>query len=135
MNKRVSQLNFDHTVRATIVSIEDSSIGKYLVRYQNSKFYAYANPDQSYDVDDQIYVEIPSSDYEKTKLIVGSVKELGTKYIGAVTAEGRMTVVGNNLLASSDTVQFCSYNGEQKKNLLSENIITVDPVALSTYKK
>ena len=75
------------------------------------------------------------SDYEKTKLIVGSVKELGTKYIGAVTAEGRMTVVGNNLFASSDTVQFCSYNGEQKKNLLSENIITIDPVALSTYKK
>ena len=134
LNKRVSQLDFDKTVRATVVSVIDQSIGKYRVRYQNSIFDAFsADSDASYDTDDQVYVQIPSSDYKKTKLIVGSVKQLGTKYIDAVTAQGKMTTIGSNIFNSTQAVQLCSYNGQQQRSI--KNIIVVDSVALSTYKK
>lgn len=134
LNKRVSQLDFDKTVRATIVSIIDQSVGRYRVRYQNSIFDAFsADSDASYDTDDQVYVQIPSSDYKKTKLIVGSVKQLGTKYIDAVTAQGKMTTIGSNIFNSTQAVQLCSYNGQQQRSI--KNIIAVDSVALSTYKK
>ena len=134
LNKRVSQLDFDKTVRATVVSVIDQSIGKYRVRYQNSIFDAFsADSDASYDTDDQVYVQIPSSDYKKTKLIVGSVKQLGTKYIDAVTAQGKMTTIGSNIFNSTQAVQLCSYNGQQQRSI--KNIIAVDSVALSTYKK
>lgn len=133
LNKRVSQLDFDKTVRATVTAIVDQSIGKYKVQYQNSKFDAYsADSDASYDVDDQVYVEIPSSDYNKTKLIVGSVKQLGTKYIDAVTSQGKMTIVGTNILSSSKTVELCSYNGTQQFSVF--DLIDVDTLALETYK-
>lgn len=133
LDKRVSQLQFDRTVRATIIEKQDQSIGRYKVRYQNSEFSAYAiDSDATYRDNDQVYVEIPSSDYNKTKMIIGSVKELGSRYIDAVTSQGKMTTIGSNVFSSTDTIAFCSYNGKQEKSL--QNIIAVDPVALSTYK-
>ena len=133
LNKRVSQLQFDKTVRATIVSVQDQSIGKYKVRYQDSLFYAYADPDSNYNEDDQVYVQIPSSDYNKTKLIVGSVSDLGTKYLQAVTPQGKMTRIGSNVFTNNNSVSFCSYNGKQTNNLLNDQIF-VDGTALNTYK-
>ena len=110
INKRVANLQFDKTVRATIKSIEDASIGKYLVQYQDSSFYAYSDPDKSYKVGAQVYVEIPSSDFNKTKIIIGSVKKLGTEYLTAVSAEQRMTKIGNNILKNKQSIEFCSYD-------------------------
>ena len=110
INKRVANLQFDKTVRATIKSIEDPSIGKYLVQYQDSSFYAYSDPDKSYKVGAQVYVEIPSSDFNKTKLIIGSVKKLGEEYLTAVTAEQRMTKIGTNILSNKQSIAFCSYD-------------------------
>lgn len=110
INKRVANLQFDKTVRATIKSIEDPSIGKYLVQYQDSSFFAYSDPDKSYKVGAQVYVEIPSSDFNKTKIIIGSVKKLGTEYLTAVSAEQRMTKIGNNILKNKQSIEFCSYD-------------------------
>ena len=110
ISKRVANLQFDKTVRATIKSIEDASIGKYLVQYQDSIFYAYSDPDKSYKVGAQVYVEIPSSDFNKTKLIIGSVKKLGEEYLTAVTAEQRMTKIGTNILSNKQSIAFCSYD-------------------------
>lgn len=133
INKRVSSLQFDKTVRATIRTVEDQSIGKYLVQYQDSIFYAYSDPEQSYKSGDQVYVQIPSNDYNKTKLIIGSVKKMGTEYLTAVSAEGRMTRIGTNILTNKKSVQFCSYNGTQSVNLLS-SYLTVNNLDLSTYR-
>ena len=110
INKRVANLQFDKTVRATIKSIEDPSIGKYLVQYQDSSFFAYSDPDKSYKVGAQVYVEIPSSDFNKTKIIIGSVKKLGEEYLTAVTAEQRMTKIGTNILSNKQSIAFCSYD-------------------------
>ena len=141
INKRVSSLQFDRTVRATVLSVENASIGKYRVQYQNSIFYAYADPDTSYKPKAQVYVEIPSSDYNKVKLIVGSVKKLGSEYLSAVTAQGRMTRVGTNILTNNiyedKSISFCSYDGQKEKNLLEEEdpFISIDENSLKIYKQ
>ena len=154
INKRVSSLQFDRTVRATVLSVENASIGKYRVQYQNSIFFAYADPDTSYKPKAQVYVEIPSSDYNKVKLIIGSVKKLGSEYLSAVTSQGKMTRVGTNILINNykddkdnKFVKFCSYDegyqeegkekGLQEKELLGkgDSFITVDTDSLSVYKQ
>ena len=138
INKRVSSLQFDKTVRATVLSVEDASIGKYRVQYQNSIFYAYADPETSYKPKAEVYVEIPSSDYNKTKLIIGSVKKMGGEFLSAVTAQGRMTKIGTNVLTNNNqSISFCSYNGQQTQNLLETDnpFITVDNTSLSIYKQ
>lgn len=137
INKRVANLQFDKTVRATIKSIEDASIGKYLVQYQDSTFYAYSDPDKSYKVGAQVYVEIPSSDFNKTKLIIGSVKKLGEEYLTAVTAEQRMTKIGTNILDNKKVVQFCSYDKSQQVKdgiELLEDYVSVEPNDFKAYK-
>ena len=98
INKRVANLQFDKTVRATIVSVEDQSIGKYKVKYQDSVFFAYSDPDKTYKKGAQVYVQIPSNDYNKPKLIIGSVKKIGTEYLTAVSAKDRVTEIGRNIL-------------------------------------
>ena len=39
----ISQASFDRTIQATVIRCVDPSIGKYLIRYQDSTFYAYSN--------------------------------------------------------------------------------------------
>ena len=133
INKRVSNLQFDKTVRATIRTVEDASIGKYLVQYQDSIFYAYSDPEQNYKVGAQVYVQIPSNDFNKTKIIIGSVKKLGTEYLTAVTAEQRMTKVGTNILSNTKGIQFCSYGGTQQQELLT-SYVKVTKQDLETYR-
>ena len=143
INKRVSSLQFDRTVRATVLSVENASIGKYRVQYQNSIFYAYADPDTSYKPKAQVYIEIPSSDYNKVKLIIGSVKKLGSEYLSAVTSQGKMTRVGTNIFINNykddeenKFIKFCSYNEDEKELLGEENsFITIDTDSLSIYKQ
>lgn len=133
IGNRVSSLQFDKTVRATILSVEDQSIGKYRVKYQNSIFYAYSDPDQSYRPNTEVYVEIPSNDYNKDKVIIGSVKKIGTQYLAAVSAQGRMTKIGTNILTNKKGINFCSYSGRQTNNLLNDQV-TVNATDLSIYK-
>ena len=141
INKRVSSLQFDKTVRATVLSVEDASIGKYRVQYQNNTFYAYADPETTYKPKAEVYVEIPSSDYNKTKLIIGSVKKLGGQFLSAVTAQGKMTKVGTNIFTNYDyedkSISFCSYDGQQEKDLLSgENpFVSINEEDLTVYKE
>lgn len=133
VDKRISKLQFDKTVRATIKSVEDASIGKYLVQYQDSIFYAYSDPDKSYKVGAQVYIQIPSNDFSKTKTIIGSVKKLGVEYLTAVSAEQRMTKIGTNILTSKKQVNFCSYDENSSQELLTDyvGVITED---LDVYK-
>ena len=74
IDKKISNLPFDKTIRATVVSIENADLLKYKVQYQNSTLFAYAvDSNQKYNVDDEVYVQILSNDFNKSPLIVGRV--------------------------------------------------------------
>lgn len=137
INKRIANLQFDRTVRGTIKSVEDASIGKYLVQYQDSVFYAYSDPDETYKKGAQIYVQIPSNDFNKTKRIIGAVKKLGTEYLTAVSAQDRMTKIGSNVLNNKNKIQFCSYQTKEInliENGLATDYLSTNTTALNTYK-
>ena len=107
VNEKVSTLQFDQTVRATIKEVVDASIGKYKISYQNSLLYAYSlNIDNTYSVGTQVYIEIPSSDFNKDIIIVGPVSKLGINYVAAVAPEDKVGIIGND---SSVLLIYCEY--------------------------
>ena len=115
VNQRISSLSFDKTIQAKIVSCEDSGVGKYKLSYQDSYIYAYSNDvKKSYVNGTQVYVKIPNNDFgSDSKQILGTVKKLGTDYIQLVDPIDKFTVVGNNIINTSQTFGLKSYGGSQ----------------------
>ena len=103
VDKKVSNLSFNKTVRAKIIEITDSSIGQYKVQYQNSYFTAYSSDSSAtYQKGSDVYVEILSNDFEKNALIVGTVQRLGSNYISVVEKLDAYTEVGSPLVYAGD---------------------------------
>ena len=74
VKQAINSANFDKTIQATIINCSEPSTGEYLVKYQDSKFYAYAsNPDITYNSGALVHLLIPEGDFSKTKYIVGYV--------------------------------------------------------------
>ena len=70
---RDSELMFDKTVIAEVVSLNNAETGEYYVSYQQGKFKAYAPIELGYvyDKGTSVYVKIPGGDFSAKKLIEG----------------------------------------------------------------
>lgn len=113
VDKKVSELQFNKTIRGRISEIIDESIGKYKIQYQNSYFTAYSSDSNfKYQKNSEVYVEILSNDFEKNALILGTVRRLGSNYITIIEELDKYTTVSNSF-DSSEEVSFCSYAGTQ----------------------
>lgn len=115
VDNAVSKANYDRTIRGVVSKCVDESTGKYVIRYQNSSFYAYGNAgDNIYAGGTPVYVMIPSNDMSQRKTIVGSVSEMGSDYITISESAEGYEVVGNNVINSNGETGLCSYtpNGE-----------------------
>ena len=55
----VKKAEYDKTIQATIVRVVDQTIGKFMVKYQDSIFYAYGSPDIKYSNGTEVYILIP----------------------------------------------------------------------------
>lgn len=136
---KVSSVKFDKTVRATIADKVDESIGKYKVKYQNSTFYAYDLNLKGYAKNTKVYVVIPSSDFEKDPYILGPVTKNASSTQTVLNPEDRMSLVGTNVITQSNQVGFASYKSNNaatnSRDLLAEGVVSVDNLAVSTYKE
>lgn len=104
IDKKLSNLPYDKTVRATIVEVVDESVLKYKVKYQNAFLFAYAvDADQDYRVDDEIYLQIPSNDFNKNPLIIGKVLKTEIKPSRTLTIDERAIIYGHDVKADSAT--------------------------------
>ena len=130
--QKVSDLEYDKTVRASIIEVADASIGKYKVKYQNSTFFAYALDLKSYSKGSNVYVVIPSSDFNKDPYILGTVKKLGADFAEVLNPEDKMTLVGTNIISTENdlVMRLSSYKPQEK--LVP---ITVNKDALDVYKQ
>lgn len=124
ISSRVSNLQFDKTVRATIKEVVNEGIGQYKVQYQNSTLTAYAQNDTKYRDGDQIYLRLPSNESTMNQ-IIGKVSKMGTEYLDVVSAVDRMTKVGSNIFQGDAAIHFNSYAGVQENNLLNDEL-TID---------
>jgi hypothetical protein len=126
----VEKAEFDRTIQATVVSCIDASIGKYKCKYMDSTFYAYSdNVDNTYPDNSTVYITVPNGDMTAEKLIVGTVKKLGTNYVSEIEPEDYYDKVGTNIITTTSEFGLCSYNDktlvlyeEGKKSLISIDV-------------
>lgn len=131
-DKKISKAEFSSTIQGTIVECKDASLGKYLVKYQDSLLEAYStSPSVSYSKDSLVYIFVPDGNLKEYKVILGTTKQLGTNYIEEFTGEEYFDA-GENFISSDYTIAMSSYQTKQyelfnrngKNNIitLSENI-------------
>ena len=140
-DNKVSSVQFDKTVRGSIYDVVDESIGKYKVKYQNSVFFAYALDLKTYSKGTQVYIVIPSSDFEKDPYILGTVKKIGMAGSDVLTNADRMSLLGTNIFTMSTDIGFCSYKTNDSLSstidLLDDSnpLLQIDETGLALYKQ
>ena len=130
----------DKTIKATIVRCVDATIGKYVVKYQDSSFYAYSyNTDRTYTAGTAVYILIPGNDMSQEKSIVGTVDKLGIDYVSIIEGENGYAVTGVNTINSQITFGLCSYKKEDVKILYDRDneidLINLDTFGIQSYIK
>ena len=139
----VAGLKFDKTIRASIIEATDPSIGKYRVRYQNSSFYAYALDLKTYAKGANVYVVVPSSDFEKDPYIMGTIKKLGADFVEVLKMEDKMSLVGDNIILVNegveDVIYLSSYKPEEQTIYRQDSedpySVSINQQALEMYKQ
>ena len=141
VNKRISQLNFDKTIQATVLECIDAGIGKYKLSYQNSIIYAYSdNILQIYPDNTEVYVSIPQNDLDSEhKLITGLVQKDGSIAVGAIKEQDSYYPIGTDLIFDEGEFGLCSYKSPDSIILYSvdgnHNLISVDDKSAEIYFK
>lgn len=113
-DKKISTTPFASTIKGTILQCKDASVGKYLIKYQDSTLEAYATSSSvSYVPNTLVYIFVPDGDLSEYKVILGTSKQLGTNYIqdyiGDEYNDSSKNFVENNLI-----LKLCSTKTEEK---------------------
>lgn len=81
MDKKISELEFDKTIQATIFSIVNLDTGEYKVRYSGNIFSAFSNDlTKTYKIDDLVYVVVPEGNFSAQKMITSLVSNQSLSY-------------------------------------------------------
>lgn len=99
VSKKISEAGYDKTIRGTIVSCEDPTIGKYKIRYQDSYFYAFTtNMDVKYSKGNSVYILVPGGDFRQQKTILGATEKLGVNYVAVAERDEAYVYTGENCI-------------------------------------
>ena len=120
VNKAITNAGYDKTIRASIVNCVDQSIGKYKIKYQDNIFFAYTeNIETIYSKGTEVYVLIHNNDLNMHKTILGTVKKLGSDYIGVISTEKKYEKIGTNLISNNNNFELCSFVLEENRDITS----------------
>ena len=120
-NKKISTASFASTIKGTILQCKDESIGKYLVKYQDSTLEAYTtSPSVSYLPNTLVYIFVPDGDLSEYKVILGTSKQLGTNYIQDYIGE-EYNDSSKNFIENEMKLELCSTKTEEKVLYDKEN--------------
>ena len=140
VNDAVGKASYDKTIKGVISKCMDASLGKYVVNYQDSSFYAYSNDtSQVYNSGTAVYVLVPGNDMMQTKTIIGSVNKLGTDYINLSESSAAYQEIGTSIvIPTEDTLGISSYkiNGDSLvlyDRTKETNLIDVDTEGANIY--
>jgi hypothetical protein len=101
----ISKANFDRTIKATIMSCVDSTVGQYKVKYQDNIFYAYANNiSTKYSANTTVYVLIPGNDFSNQKTIIGAVDNVGVDYSSEIEEEQKYEIIGDSCVSAQGEI-------------------------------
>lgn len=127
-NQKIDEADFNKTVQATIIKMIDAASAHYLVKYQDSRFDAFAvNKTKQYQDGQNVYILFPGNDTKQDKMIIGPV-EKNAEFVTTIADAERYEIVGTNCANSlNDTFELCSYtpNGDIKILYDKENRINL----------
>ena len=72
VDRAIAKAEYDKTIFGIVKRCIDPEIGKYLIRYQDSEFYAYSINGASYQDNTGVYILIPRNDMSKDKIILSA---------------------------------------------------------------
>lgn len=109
VDSSVQKAKYDKTITATIVKCEDEDTAKYRVRYKENYFSAYSqDTNVTYKNGASVFVQIPESDFSKTKLILGLAKDRDKKDTGNLVDD-----IEKHYFELPDVVHLSSYNCDE----------------------
>lgn len=71
IDKKLREAKYDSTISAKIIKVLDSDLGRYEVQYQDAKFTVLSVGGGAYQVNDYVYVLVPTNDFSRDKYILG----------------------------------------------------------------
>lgn len=106
------------TIEAQITEVLDRGIGLYKVKYLENYFNVYSNNDNTYNVDENVYVIVPNGDFSKEKFIIGTTAPSGNTFM-PTSAEDEYIEISDNLLGDlTSFIELSSYIDTEKKEVL-----------------
>lgn len=110
-DKKISELDFNKTVQATIIRAINKALGKYYVKYQDASFEASStNLNVEYAEGASVYVMIPGNDTAQDKIIIGAVDKTEiSQNIDTIMKDDRYENIGVNCAGTLNTFELCSY--------------------------
>ena len=134
VDNAVARADYDKTIKATILSCTDATIGKYKVKYQDSIFDAYCNNlNITYADGAQVNILVPRNNMKQNKIILNAIDKDGIETGGTIETEDYYELIGGNTLNNTEEYSLCSYNNEDIITLYDKeneiNLINLDIVA------
>ncbi len=129
-------------IKAVVKEVKEKAAGEYIIKYQDSEFIAYTTSSQvNNSRGEEVYILIPSNDWDKNKTIIGSVNNKATTFIDIPEASSLYNRLGTNSITLSQKGYLCSYKqgGDSKKlydkNNDENNIITINDQVINRFIK
>ena len=109
-DKKIAQASFDKTIKAVVNSVLDRTTGKYEIKYQDSLFQAYATSSEiNYSIGQEVFILIPSNDWDRTKTILNGVDSSATTYKEIPMVGDLYNTIGGNLAEVKNSLDLSSY--------------------------
>ena len=123
-DKNISKTEYGTTIQGNIIECKDPSVGKYLVKYQDSILEAYStSPNVQYPKGMSVYLFTTNGKLGEMKIILGSTKQLGSNYIEEYMGQEYYDT-SNNFIKNDDyIIELCSYipkNMDIKEEIIYE---------------
>lgn len=140
VNNRVSSLDRDKTITATIVACNNSITQEYKISYNGGYLVAYAQENSSYKRDASVFVLVPEGDFSKKKTIIGlaSSSSSGTSTSFVSSLVNDYNKIGENAFSNQKRWGLNSYKKEDYKliyqhGLADETFLSVNEADLLLY--
>ncbi len=140
VNNRVSSLDRDKTITATIVACNNAITQEYKISYNGGYLLAYAQENASYKRDTSVFVLVPEGDFSKKKTIVGlassSSFDSNVSFVSSLVND--YNKIGENAFSSQRRWGLNSYKKEDYKliyqhGLSDETFLSVNEANLLLY--
>lgn len=140
VNNRISSLDRDKTITATIVACNNAITQEYKISYNGGYIVAYAQENASYKRDTSVFVLVPEGDFSKRKTIVGlassSASDSNVSFVSSLVND--YNKIGENAFSNQKRWGLNSYKKEDYKliyqhGLADEDFLSVNEANLLLY--